>query len=185
MSETTRIRSHVALLRGLNVGGKNRLRMTELKALFRSAGCPGARTYIQSGNVVFRIPQARMQHVTDAVRAELARTLGREIPIVLRTGEELARVVDSNPFLAATGDSRALHVGFLPDVPVENRRSRLDQDRSPPDEFAIRGREIYLCLPNGVARTKLTNTYFDKVLGLPSTFRNWRTVRKLAEMSRS
>ena len=182
---TTNATKHVALLRGINVGGKNRLRMTDLKSLFLRAGCVGVRTYIQSGNVVFRTAESQVEQVLKYVRAELVRRLGSEIPIVLRTGDDLASVVTGNPFSAATVDSRSLHVGFLPRIPSGCRVSNLEQYRSPPDEFAVRNREIYLHLPNGVARTKLTNAYFDRDLGLPSTFRNWRTVRKLAELSGS
>ena len=162
------------------MGGKNRLRMTDLKSLFRRAGCLGVRTYIQSGNVVFQAAESQIQHVLENVQAELVRRLGREIPIILRTGDDLAEVVANNPFASPSGDTRTLHVGFLPGTPVRQQRSKLEKHRSPPDEFAIRGREIYLHLPNGVSRTKLTNAYFDRVLGIPSTFRNWRTVRKLA-----
>lgn len=182
---TTNATKHVALLRGINVGGKNRLRMTDLKSLFLRAGCIGVRTYIQSGNVVFQTAESQVEQVSKYVRAELVRRLGREIPIVLRTGNDLARVVTDNPFSAATGDSRSLHVGFLPRIPSGCRVSNLEPYRSPPDEFAVRNREIYLHLPNGVARTKLTNAYFDRRLGLASTFRNWRTVLKLAELSGS
>ena len=182
---TTNATKHVALLRGINVGGKNRLRMTDLKSLFLRAGCVGVRTYIQSRNVVFQTAESQVEQVSKYVRAELVRRLGREIPVVLRTGDDLARVVTDNPFLAATADSRSLHVGFLARIPGGHRVSELEHDRSPPDEFAVRGREIYLRVPNGVAITKLTSAYFDRILGLPSTFRNWRTVRKLAEMSGS
>ena len=169
----------VALLRGINVGGRNRLAMAELKSMFQDAGCRSARTYIQSGNVVFRSTREEARRICDAVRAALAARLGTDIPIILRSGANLARIAGDNPFPAAEEDPRLLHVGFLSDRPASDRISALDPNRSPPDEFAVRGREVYLYLPNGAARTKLTAAYFDRTLGIAATFRNWRTVKTL------
>lgn len=180
---TTQHPTYVALLRGINVGARHRLPMADLTLMFQSCGGCAVRTYIQSGNVLFRATDAEARRVEGAVKAALVERLGNDIPIVLRTGAELARIVSESPFLGSQGDSRSLHVGFLRDRPTSARIADLDPRRSPPDEFAVRGREIYLRLPNGAARTKLTNRYFDRTLGTSSTFRNWRTVLKLAELS--
>ena len=169
----------VALLRGINVGGRNRLLMAELKSMFQEAGCRSARTYIQSGNVVFRSTREEAHQVCKGVRAALAERVGTDIPIILRSEEELAKIVVANPFPAAEDEPRLLHVGFLSDRPTSDRISALDPNRSPPDEFAVREREVYLYLPNGAARSKLTAAYFDRTLGTAATFRNWRTVKAL------
>ena len=169
----------VALLKGINVGGRNRLAMAELKSMFQAAGCLSPRTYIQSGNVVFRSTREEAHGICDAVRAALTERLGTDIPIILRSREELARIAGDNPFPAAEEEPRLLHVGFLSDRPTSDRISALDPSRSPPDEFAVHGREVYLYLPNGAARTKLTTAYFDRTLGIVATFRNWRTVKTL------
>ena len=96
---------------------------------------------------------------------------------------ELEDAVTSNPFLKAGAAARSsLHVMFLADVPEPSKVAALDPNRSPGDEYVVRGREIYLRLPNGVADTKLTNAYFDSKLARSSTGRNWRTVTKLLEL---
>ena len=172
----------VALLRGINVGGRNRIAMTELKSVFRLAGCQPTGTCLQSGNVLFRSTPAEADRVRTAVGAALTARMGTEIPIVLRSGSQLARTASQNPFLAARVDPRLLHVGFLLDRPADGRVAALDHDRSPPDRFSVRGREIYLCLPNGAARTKLTIRYFEGALGTHATFRNWRTVEALRRL---
>jgi uncharacterized protein (DUF1697 family) len=175
--------THVALLRGINVGGKNKLAMKRLVALFEAAGCEDVRTYIQSGNVVFESPAALAKRVPELVRVAIADELGLEVPVVTRTAKELAAVVRSNPFAKAGADESLLHVAFLAERPSRARVAALDPDRSPPDELAVKGREVYLHCPNGVARTKLTNAYLDRTLGTVSTARNWRTTRKLLEMA--
>lgn len=173
---------HVALLRGINVGGRNRLPMAVLAGFFRDAGCAGVRTYIQSGNVVFGASAALAGRITGLVAGRIADTLGLDVPVVTRPAAELRRIVKANPFGDRGVDPRPLHVVFLADVPSRARVARLDPDRSPPDVFVVRGRDIYLHCPNGMGKTRLTNAYFDSVLETTSTVRNWRTVLALADM---
>jgi uncharacterized protein (DUF1697 family) len=174
---------HVALLRGINVGGKNKLPMKDLACLFEDAGCREVRTYIQSGNVVFQAPPRVADTLAGRIADAIERRFGFRAPVVLRGAAELAAVARSNPFLARGGDADRLHVMFLASAPTKAQVGALDPQRSPPDEFVVRGREVYLSLPNGAARTKLTNAWFDAKLGTVSTGRNWRTVLQLAEMA--
>jgi uncharacterized protein (DUF1697 family) len=175
---------HVALLRGINVGGKNTLTMGDLALAFEEEGCREVRTYIQSGNVIFRALPPLAARVGERVLERIRRRHGLRAPIVLRSARELAAAARANPFLTRGADASTLHVMFLADEPPEAAVAGLDAKRSPPDEFAVRGREIYLCCPRGVARTKLTNAYFDSQLETTSTMRNWRTVLKLVELAR-
>ena len=171
---------HVALLRGVNVGGKNRLPMRELSALFAGAGCSGVKTYLQSGNVVFAAEELA------GLEARLARAIeaqfGLRVPVVMRSADEMRRTVRDNPFVKARVPEEMLHVYFLADEPGMEAVQGLNAERSPGDTFVVIGREIYLHLPSGVARTKLTNLYFDKALGTVSTLRNWKTCLALAAM---
>jgi uncharacterized protein (DUF1697 family) len=170
---------YLALLRGINVGGKNKLPMSALHDLFASAGCRDVRTYIQSGNVIFRADPTVVASLPGVISMQIAERFGYRMPTVLRTAEQMGDVIRNNPFLTQGAPEDALHVLFLAGRPNARDIAVLDPDRSPPDTFVVRGQEIYLRLPNGVGRTKLTNDYFDTKLGTTSTGRNWRTVTKL------
>jgi uncharacterized protein (DUF1697 family) len=182
-SRSNKVGTYVALLRGINVGGKNKVPMPDLVEMFTEAGCSNVRTYIQSGNVVFSVAPKSAKRVPDLVSRRIADRFGYRVPVVLRTVDEFRQVAVSNPFLQSDCDANSLHVGFLADLPDPRDVAALDPKRSPGDSFTMRGQEIYLCLPNGVARTKLTNAYFDSRLTTTSTFRNWRTVLKLLELT--
>ncbi len=180
--------AHVALLRGINVGGKNPVPMRDLAALFTAAGCGRVRTYIQSGNVVFDPPSppAPAGAALAALLAErIEARFGVTVPVVLRSAGALGAVVRANPFLAEGADPETLHVAFLADEPGAAAVARLDPARSPPDRFRVIGPDVYLSCPGGFARTRLTNDYFDRALATKSTVRNWRTVAKLLELSSS
>lgn len=172
-----------ALLRGINVGGKNRLPMSDLKRIFADAGCQDVRTYIQSGNVVFRADEKLANRIPATVAQSITDRHGLRVPVVLRSIDELRALTGSNPFIAIGKDPARVHVAFLADEPDKSKVAALDPDRSPPDELIARGSEIFLFCPNGMARTKLTNTYFDSKLETTSTVRNWRTVLKLLELA--
>lgn len=186
MSENTRNSKpdvNIALLRGINVGGKNRLPMKELAALFVEAGCEDVRTYIQSGNVVFRTGSADVAEIASIISASILDRFGYRVPVIVRTAGELEEIAQGNPFVKAGAETDKLHVMFLAELPESAGVESLDPERSPGDEFAVLRREIYLHCPNGVARSKLTNSYFDSRLSTTSTTRNWRTVRKLLELA--
>ncbi len=174
--------THLALLRGINVGGKNMLPMKELVEIFLDVGCSDVRTYIQSGNVIFNAPPRLLESLRGAVEQRIAAQFGYQIPIVLRTASQLAEAIGNNPFLKPGADLKPLHVLFLADLPTPQAIAKLDPERSRPDAFVVHNREIYLHLPNGVAGTKLTNSYFDSKLATVSTGRNWATVLKLLEL---
>jgi uncharacterized protein (DUF1697 family) len=173
---------HVALLRGINVGGKHKLPMALLVELFEQAGARDVRTYIQSGNVVFRASAAAAAKLPDKLHAELRARVGFDAPITTRTAAELATVARDNPYLAAGVDQAQVYVAFLAARPTAAAVASLDARRSAPDAFTVVGREVYLHLPGNVARTKLTNAYFDSKLKTVSTMRNWATVLALLEL---
>jgi uncharacterized protein (DUF1697 family) len=176
--------THLALLRGINVGGKNVLPMKDLAQMFSDAGCAGVRTYIQSGNVIFEAPGGA-DGIGDAIKAKIEKRHGYRIPVIIRTSEQLLKTIRGNPFLKAGADEKMLHVYFLADSPSAGAIAGLHPARSAPDAFHVRGQEIYLHLPNGMARTKLTNAYFDSKLSTICTARNWTTVLKLSAMMKA
>ncbi|MDQ6797044.1 MAG: DUF1697 domain-containing protein [Actinomycetota bacterium] len=170
--------TYVALLRGINVGGRHKVAMADLKALLAEAGGENVSTYIQSGNAVLTHP-ARSP---DKLAADLGRRIeamtGFPVAVIVRTAAAMAAVVRKNPF---PGREASLHVTFLSDDPPPGALDAVDAEAFLPEEFALVEREIYLHLPNGMARTKLPQAL--DVFATPVTTRNWRTVDKLAEMA--
>jgi len=175
----------VALLRGINVGGKHILPMKQLVEMFAEAKCVNVRSYIQSGNVVFTAPPKVVAKLPALLERKIADRFGFSAPIILRNHDELARVARGNPFLKAGMPEQTLSVYFLADEPNAAAIKSLDPNRSPGDRFHVAGREIYLHTPNGMGRTKLTSTYFDSRLSTVATARNWATLLKLLEMTRA
>jgi uncharacterized protein (DUF1697 family) len=169
----------LGLLRGLNVGGNNRISMAELTAVFEAAGCTEVSTYIQSGNVVFKASAAVCKRLTSTVPALLVERHGLTSPLVLREAAQVARVLASNPFLARGTAPSTHHVVFLAQTPKPSLVKGLDPKRSTPDEFVVQGSEVFLWLPNGLGRSKLSNVWFDSKLATVSTVRNWNTVLEL------
>jgi uncharacterized protein (DUF1697 family) len=167
---------HVALLRGINVGGKNRVPMKRLAALFEKAGCCDVRTYIQSGNVVFSADSALAARHGTEVPALIADEFGYRVPVVLRSAAELREAAERNPFVAVADDPKHLQVGFRTEAPGDEAIASLDPARSVVDAFKVIGRVVYLHVPGGMGRTKLTTDYFDRGLQTVMTVRNWRTV---------
>ena len=172
-------RTHVALLRAINVGGRNALPMKELAALCEAAGCRDVATYIQSGNVAFGASAALAKKLPAALEAAIRTRAGLDVPVIVRDAGALAEIARANPFLAAGADPGELHVGFLAATPTAARVAALDPRRSPPDEFVVRGGEVYFRFPKGVGQTKLSVTYLDAKLGTTITLRNLRTIDAL------
>jgi uncharacterized protein (DUF1697 family) len=175
--------TYAALLRGINVGGKNMLPMKDLVSLCEGAGCVRVRTYINSGNVIFESPAAAVGKAGAAITRAIEDRFGFRSPVILRSAAELDDIVRNNPFLKAGADEKWLHVLFLHSLPEPARVAALDPYRSPPDRFEVRGREIFAHCPAGVGQSKLTNAWFDSKLATISSGRNWRTVCKLRDMA--
>ncbi len=140
------------------------------------------RSFIQSGNVIFSAAPGAPERLPSLISTRISKRFGYRIQLILRTAEQMGNVISNNPFLKAGAAEKELYVLFLADLPASRSVRDLDPDRSPPDAFNVRGQEIYLRLPNGGARTKLTNQYFDSKLRTTSTARNWRTVTKVFDL---
>ena len=175
--------TYVALLRGINVGGHAKVAMEDLRRVVQALGHSEVTTYIQSGNVVFNgrgdDPGSLARDIESAIKGDI----GLEVTVVVRTGEDLARVAATNPFLEGQAEVSKLHVAFLAEAPDDDRAAALTVPAGEPDQLRLAGREVYLHYPNGTGRSKLTNAYLEKRLGVAATTRNWRTVTKLAEMA--
>jgi len=172
----------VALLRGINLGSTNKIKMADLMRLFADLGHGDVRTYLQSGNVVFSVgadPEKLVKPIEKAILDEL----GLTVTVLLRTGPDLTNVLETNPYLDRQDDPTKLHVTFLAEAPNPGRASAVQVPVGESAEFTLTGLEVYLHCPDGYGRTKLNNAFFEKKLGVAATTRNWRTVVALHDMA--
>ncbi len=179
--------TYIALLRGINVSGHHKIKMTELKQLFLDLGYKEISTYIQSGNIIFKSNIKEPILIEDTIISAISKHFGHAIKVLILTKNELITVFNSNPFLEKNPsmDISKLHVTLLnkkPDLagipPIEELKETGD------DEFQIIENTIYLHCPNGYGNTKLNNNLFEKKLQVTATTRNWKTIGKLVELSK-
>lgn len=173
---------HVALLRGINVGGHNKLPMADLRAIAVDSGLTDVGTYIQSGNVlgISRKSPARVgSDLHDAILA----SSGLDVRIAVRSAADLDSIVGENPFLERATEDKQLHVVFLFARGSAKQIAGVDEAAYAPDEVALRGSNAYLFTPNGLGRAKIATESMMRRLGIEGTARNWRTVTKLAAMA--
>ncbi len=178
-------RTYVALLRAVNVTGHNPLAMKDLRTVVEATGAENVATYLQSGNVVFRSEMADPDRVRRALESRIESQLGITVGVVVRTAEQLQRVVSANPLWHDDRERAHLYVTFLAGVPDSDRTAALaaTAESRAPELFRIQGLEVYLYCPTGYGRTKLNNAFFERKLAVAATTRNWRTVTALAEMA--
>ena len=172
---------YVALLRGINVGGHNKLPMATLRALATGCGFTDVQTYIQSGNVVFGSRLGATKVATALHHAILAEC-AIDSRVVIRTGPDLVTVVAQNPFLERGADEKLQHVVFMYPESAPTL-SGVDPQFYAPEEVEVIGPNAYLHTPNGVGQSKLATETTMRKLGIVGTVRNWRTVSTLAEMA--
>ena len=175
--------TYIAMLRGINVSGHKKIKMQDLQALFVALGHADVSTYIQSGNIIFKSPADSPSQLAGAIEERIAQDLGLAVTVLLRTKDELAQVIDGNPFVRQGIDPARLHVTFLAAAPDPALVHRVDVHNAEPDEFRVLGREIYLHCPQGYGRTKLNNAFWERRLGVAATTRNWNTVTRLFQLA--
>jgi uncharacterized protein (DUF1697 family) len=174
----------VALLRGVNIGGHNLIRMEALRLLCESLKLRDACTYVQSGNVVFRTARKDLDAVGRQIAGAIERDFGFRPAVMCRTAGELRAVVAGNPFAGRPGlEPAKLAVVFLTTDPGEEARQRFLAIKAGPEELRAAGRELYIYFPDGMGRSKLTPSVMDRALGMSGTARNWNSVTRLLEMA--
>jgi uncharacterized protein (DUF1697 family) len=172
----------VILLRGINLGPSKRVRMAELRELFKGAGFDDVRTYVQSGNVVVS-SDASPPDLEARTEELIAERFGFEVPVVVRTRDELADVIARNPFRGVAENPKRYQVSFLDGELDDGTVARLTELAAPTEQFVADGRELYAWHPDGVARSKLWAQLAGTGLGVKATARNWTTVETLLEMA--
>ena len=175
---------HVLLLRGVNLGSRNRISMPELRGALERAGFEQVQTYLQSGNVLAH-RDAPPEQVAAECREQIAKTFRLELEVLARTTEQLAQVVERDPLGDVALDPRRYQVSFLAGELDDRRVGELAALAAGEERFVAIGRELYAWHPHGVARSKLWSGLASPRLGVAATARNWTTVTRLLAMSKS
>jgi uncharacterized protein (DUF1697 family) len=170
-----------ALLRGINVGPGKRISMPELREIVESLGHRDVATYLQSGNVVFTPKSLSSGDLAAPLEQAIEKRTGHEVPVLVRTGAELAKVVDANPY--TVDDPTKVVVAFLGEAIEPSRLGLGDLGSYAPDDLTQIGTELFISLPNGQARSKLMEALTKRRLPTVVTVRNWRTVTALAQLT--
>lgn len=185
----TKMAIYIALLRGINVGGKNKIKMADLKRSFDEIGLERVQTYIQSGNVLFESDKEE-ESLRNSIEHKIEEVFGFKVSVILRTSLELERIIQNCPFseeeiLKAENmsDTESLYAALLTQTPSKEGTEQLNAYRTETDDYRINGREVYLLFHNSIRNSKLANNLHK--LNVPVTVRNWKTMVKLAELSRA
>lgn len=174
----------ISMLRGINVSGQKKIRMEELRNLYQSLNLVNVETYVQSGNVVFDSTWPDASELAGLIEAQIEGSFEYSVPVFVRNTHDFQRIVHGNPFLNERDEDPAkLYVTFLYNTPSESRLSSLAIPDNETSEYSIGEDEIFLFCPDGYGRTKLSNSFFERKLGVLATTRNWKTVNALYKMA--
>jgi uncharacterized protein (DUF1697 family) len=177
---------YISMLRGINVGKNKRMKMDALRRSFEALGFEQVKTYIQSGNVVFKTAKRSSSALSKRIEERILSDFGFSSSVISRTGDELRQMIENNPFFKRPEiDPAKLHVMFLSAKLAPSAIKRLETLTTKPDESRCCLQEIYLYLPNGASESSLMKSPLDRALSVVTTTRNWNTVNKLYEMSLS
>lgn len=174
---------YIALMRGINVGGHNMIKMSDLKRMCEEMGLGAVQTYIQSGNVLFTSDEAE-EPLRQRLEQQIQAAFNCTVPVVLRTAGEWEQILANCPFeTGALGEGEALFVTLLAEAPSQEAIDRLPPAPVGGDEYRVVGREIYLLCRQPYHKTKLSNAFFEQKLRVAATSRNWQTMTKLLELA--
>jgi len=178
---------YIAILRGINVGTGRKVLMADLKKLCEKMGLQNVETYIQSGNVVFELPQPEsISELETRLQQALTGAFGFDIPVLIRTDEEWAESIANNPFWKEKdADVDRLHLTCLKEVPSPELLEKIKVFQFLPDRYEIIGNDVFIFCAAGYGTSKVTNSFFESKLKTSATTRNWKTVMKLYELSNS
>ena len=180
--ESNDMANWIALFRGINVGGRNILPMKDLAVMLEAIGCTSVKTYIQSGNVIFRESGSKAPQLANAIAKSVLKKHGFEPKVQLLTLSELQKAASSNPFAEAEADPKSLHLFFLAEKPPSPDLKTLDELKIESESYALDANLFYLHAPDGIGRSRLA-ARAEKLLGVDATARNWRTISKLLELA--
>jgi uncharacterized protein (DUF1697 family) len=180
--------TYIALLRGINVGGKNIIKMAELKKVFEAIGLYEVQTFIQSGNVLFKSSEDE-ETLRAKIAHEITAAFGLSVTVTIRTAAELEQIILNCPFTQeeifaaeSSSDAECFYAAFLSQIPSQEKADSLKTYKSENDEYRIIGREVFLLFRNSIRNSKLANNL--QKLDASATVRNWKTISKLCELAK-
>lgn len=178
------MRTYISILRGINVGGQKSIKMDSLSKLYEGLHFRKVRTYIQSGNVIFRVENSKSKDLGRNISNHIQKEFGYEVPVIVLDAEELQDIVRKNPFATdMVIKPSQLHVTFLSSKPEHTDIEIIQRKKSAGEEFSIIEKAVYLNCPDGYGKTRLTNAFFENTLQVRATTRNWKTTLKLLEIA--
>ncbi len=173
--------TYISILRGINVGGKRKMAMEDLRALYAKLGYSNITTYIQSGNVVFKTTSTPTNVLEDTIQLAIKKEFGYDVPVITRRKEEITNLVEIIPF--SQNNINNLYVTFLKNIPEETNTIKLKENSFAPDKFEIKENHVFIYCEGKYHQSKLTNNFFEQKLKVEATTRNWKTVLKIIELS--
>jgi uncharacterized protein (DUF1697 family) len=175
----------IAILRGINVGGKRKILMADLKSMFEGMKLSNISTYIQSGNVIFdSAEKINDLELSKKIETAIDKIFGFSVPVVIRTPKEIEQAISHNPFYREGTEITNLHLTFLNEKPINENLQQAESYNAEPDKFVIKEKDIFIYCVGKYHKSKLTNNFFEKKLKVSATTRNWKTVLKLLELSK-
>ena len=171
----------IALFRGINVGGRNKLPMKDLASLMENMGLKNVKTYIQSGNVVFDSDSPGNADLAAKIEGSIEKSHGFRPGLIILSKKAIDQAISANPFPEGDAEPNTVHLTFLSAIPANPDIEALERIRAPSERFVLKGPVFYLHAPEGIGRSRLA-ARIEKSLGVSGTARNWRTVIKLQEM---
>lgn len=173
----------ISMLRGVNLGPHNRIKMDALRALYASLKLEDPHTYVQSGNVIFRTKEKNTEQVARKIQKAIEKTFGCNLAVILRTADELRKAIAASPFAGRDLEPGKLLVTFLAAEPGPEAHATLASLKKHPEELHLRGRELYIYFPNGAGKSKLPWSQVEKLFKVAGTARNWNSVTKMLDMA--
>lgn len=175
--------TYISLLRGINVSGKNKIKMAELSVLYSQLGLTDVKTYIQSGNVIFNSKENNIPLLEQQIKDKIQTDFGYDVKITIKKANLIYQITAKNPYLnQRKEDIKFLHVTFLSDIPDASLVEAIKDLDYKSDEFSLRDDLIFVFTPGGYGKTKLSNNFFERKLKVAATTRNWKTILKLKEL---
>jgi len=177
------MKKYVALLRGINVSGQKLIKMADLKTQLEDLEFINVQTYIQSGNIVFDSKENDVGNLEGLIHSKILDHYGFEVPVIVKAREEMEGIVRNNPFVnEVQEDPKRLYITFLSEAPSVDRVNKIKTLDYSPEQWILKGTDIYLFAPNGYGKAKMNNNFFENKLKVNATTRNWKTVNILYDM---